>query len=252
MQKLILITGGSGKIGRVLVRNLLESGYAVATNSRSETGVASLIDEFSKFGSCFFGLQADLAGEGGPTRLARSLFDRGLQPFGLINNARNVDYLKPDEMGRISRTNFLSEFALDVVAPYELTMELADWQGSALRKVINVGSMYGSVAANPRLYDEPTRQSPIHYGVCKAALSHLTKELAVRLAPRNIQVNCVAFGGVEGRVDPAFLERYASLTPMGRMLQINEVTGPIEALLSDKFSAMTGHTMAVDGGWGIW
>lgn len=250
--KLILLTGGSGKVGRVLVRHLLESGYAVATNSRSEAGVASLIDEFSRFGPRFLGLRADLAGEDGPAGLARLLFDRKLEPYGLINNARSVDYLKPDEMGRISRTNFMSEFALDVVAPYELTMELADRQGSMLRKVINIGSIYGSVAANPRLYDEPLLQSPIHYGVCKAALSHLTKELAVRLAPRNIQVNCVAFGGIEGRVDSAFRERYASLTPMGRMLHENEVIGPIESLLSDKFSAMTGHTMAVDGGWGIW
>jgi NAD(P)-dependent dehydrogenase (short-subunit alcohol dehydrogenase family) len=102
------------------------------------------------------------------------------------------------------------------------------------------------------LYDDPVRQSPLQYGVCKAALSHLTKELAVRLAAKNIQVNCVAFGGIEGRVDPAFLARYAALNPMGRMLQENEVAGPIEALLSDGFSAMTGHTMAVDGGWGIW
>ena len=219
MEKLVFLTGGSGKIGRVLIAHLLAKGYRVATSSRSEAGMASLRDAFGETGGSFFCFQADLAEEGGPARLAQALREAELFPFALVNNARNVDYLNNGESGQASRTNFLNEFALDVIAPYELTMALADENGSRLRRVINIGSMYGSVAANPHLYEDPLRQSPIQYGVCKAALAQLTKELAVRLAPRDIQVNCVAFGGVEGRVDPAFLARYAKLSPMGRMLK---------------------------------
>ena len=81
---------------------------------------------------------------------------------------------------------------------------------------------------------------------------HLTKELAVRLARKNIQVNCIAFGGVEGRVNKGFQKRYASLSPIGRMLKDDEIAGPIDLLLSSEFSAMTGHTVAIDGGWTIW
>ena len=72
------------------------------------------------------------------------------------------------------------------------------------------------------------------------------------MAGRGIQVNCIAFGGVEGCVDDAFKERYARLCPMGRMLRDDEVAGPVDMLLSDHFSGMTGHVLAVDGGWGIW
>ena len=115
-----------------------------------------------------------------------------------------------------------------------------------------MGSMYGTVAANPHLYTDPTMQSPLHYGVAKAALMHLTKELAVRLVGKGIQVNCVAFGGVEGRVDDAFKQRYAQLCPMGRMLKDNEIAGPVEMLLSDRCSGVNGHTLLVDGGWSIW
>jgi NAD(P)-dependent dehydrogenase (short-subunit alcohol dehydrogenase family) len=125
-------------------------------------------------------------------------------------------------------------------------------KNSQLRRVVNIGSMYGTVAANTHLYTDPVGQSPLHYSVAKAALSHLTKELAVRLSKNSIQVNCVAFGGVEGRVDDAFKQRYAQLCPMGRMLREDEVVGPVDMLLSDKCSGVTGHTLAVDGGWSIW
>ena len=59
-------------------------------------------------------------------------------------------------------------------------MALAAVYDSKLGAVINIGSQYGLVAPNLSLYEDPERGSPLHYGVAKAALSHLTKELAVR------------------------------------------------------------------------
>lgn len=54
----------------------------------------------------------------------------------------------------------------------------------------------------------------MHYSVAKAALVHLTKEMATRLAKRQIQVNCVSYGGVQGRVNEEFEQRYAALAPL--------------------------------------
>ena len=92
----------------------------------------------------------------------------------------------------------------------------------------------------------------MHYGVAKAALGQLTRELAVRLSGRGIMVNCVAFGGVEGRVDDACRERYAKLCPSGRMLKEEELPGPVDLLLSSAGSGITGHVLFVDGGWTAW
>ncbi len=176
----------------------------------------------------------------------------GLRPDGLINNARSLDYLAVGADGMAARSNFLGELTLDVVVPYELVMALANMPSSRLRSVVNIGSQYGGVAPNLRLYDDPVRQSPVQYGVAKAALEHLTRELAVRLADRGIRVNCVAFGGVEGRVDEAFRKRYAALCPSGRMLGEHELPGPVDLLLSDDASAITGHVLRADGGWTAW
>lgn len=248
----ILLTGATGKFGKVLSRHFVTVGDTVIGTARSAQSLGCLSKTLGAGDKRFIGIVSDLAAEGGVERLVAELAGRNLYPDCLINNARSLDYLKAQYNGIVSRENFASEYVLDVVVPYELTMLLAKQDGSRLAKVVNIGSQYGSVAANPSLYDDPERQSPIHYGVAKAALVHLTRELAVRLAKQNVQINCVAFGGVEGRVDEAFRQRYANLCPMGRMLTEDELAGPLEIFLSAYSNGITGHTLMVDGGWTLW
>lgn len=248
----ILITGGSGKFGRTLVSHFLAAGERIIATCRTDESLEKLLTEYSIYDDRFVGVKSDLTENDAIALLREQLDAQDIRPDCLINNARSLTFLKIGEDGLVSRKNFSDEYLLDVVVPYELTMALVQQRGSQLRRVLNIGSQYGTVAANPLLYTDPITQSPLHYGVAKAALAHLTKELAVRLAGASIQVNCVAFGGVEGRVDEAFKQRYSQLCPMGRMLRDNEVVGPVDMLLSDKCSGITGHILAVDGGWGIW
>jgi NAD(P)-dependent dehydrogenase (short-subunit alcohol dehydrogenase family) len=250
--RIILLTGATGKFGKVLSRHFLAAGDTVVGTARSEESLEYLGKTLGDCDKRFIGIVSDLAAEGGVERLVAELASRSLYPDCLINNARSLDYLKAQDNGIVSRENFANEYVLDVVVPYELTMLLANQADSRLAKVVNIGSQYGSVAANPSLYDDPERQSPIHYGVAKAALVHLTRELAVRLAKQKVQINCVAFGGVEGRVDEAFMQRYASLSPMGRMLTEDELAGPVELLLSPHCHGIIGHTLMADGGWSLW
>jgi len=248
----ILITGGSGKFGRLLVQHFINKGDVVVATVRSETSLFEMYSAFAAHETQFIGVTCDLSMDRAADKLVEFLSSDGIYPDCLVNNARDLKLCQIQDDGLISRENFIGELLLDVVAPYELTMALAKQNGSRLRRVVNIGSQYGSVAANPGLYEKPLTQSPLHYGVAKAALAHLTKELAVRLAPDDIRVNCIAFGGVEGRVDSEFTKRYAKLSPLGRILKGSEVTGPVDMLLSEHFTAMTGHVLAVDGGWTIW
>lgn len=248
----ILITGGSGKFGKAMAKYFLAAGDRVLTTCRTTESLDKLTKEYKSFGEIFKVFKVDLTEDNSIASLLEQLDYLNIQPNCLVNNARSLNYLSVDQDGLVSRSNFTNEYLLDVVVPYELTMVLIRQKYSQLKKVVNIGSQYGTVAANPNLYIDPVKQSPLHYGVAKAALVHLTKELAVRLASREIQVNCIAFGGVEGRVDDAFKKRYAKLCPMGRMLRDDEVVGPVDMLLSDKCSGITGHVLAVDGGWSIW
>jgi NAD(P)-dependent dehydrogenase (short-subunit alcohol dehydrogenase family) len=224
----------------------------VIATARTENALDRIIKEHSNVGKKFTGLQVDLTTPGAIDSLCEQLSQKRLSPDCLVNSARSLDFLKVNDNGAISRENFSGEFLLDVIVPYELTMALVGQNGGRLKRVVNIGSQYGTVAANPHLYTDPIKQSPLHYSVAKAALAHLTKELAVRLAPQGVQVNCVAFGGVEGRSDADFKKRYQQLCPLGRMLRDEEVAGPVDMLLSDYCSGVTGHILAVDGGWSIW
>lgn len=252
MLRTILVTGGSGKFGNALLSHFLTDGDCVIATCRTDESLERLRAKYHAAGDKLLGIKADLTETGAITSLIDQINAHDLYPDCLVNNARSISFLKINQNGLVSRENFANEYLLDVIVPYELTMALTMQKGSQLRRVVNIGSIYGTVAANPRLYTDPIQQSPLQYSVAKAALAHLTKELAVRLAGNDIQVNCVAYGGVEGRVDETFKQRYAELCPLGRMLRDEEIVGPVDMLLSDKCSGITGHILAVDGGWSIW
>jgi NAD(P)-dependent dehydrogenase (short-subunit alcohol dehydrogenase family) len=173
-----------------------------------------------------------------------------LRPAHLVNNARDLANLRADASAS-QRAQWVAEYTLGVVVPVELSLALAESSDSALASVINISSIYGMVAANPALYGKPADRPPMHYGVTKAALLHLTKELAVRLAPK-VRVNAITYGGIEGRADDDFKHRYGSLTPLKRMMRPDEVFGPLEFLISDGATSVTGHNLVADGGWTLW
>jgi len=249
--RVVLLTGATGKLGRQLTAHLLDQGHRVIATGRSQESLTALQQFAGKTDNLVL-LQADFLAEETLTGFLERLLQLSVPPDVLINNARSVDTLKINEDGTVARQNFLNEFLMDVVIPYELTMGLHQLMPSQLRSVVNIGSIYGVVAANPLLYVDPVHDSPIQYSVAKAALAHLTRELAVRLAPQDIQVNCVAYGGVEGRVDNRFKAQYARLCPQGRMLDERDIVGPIDFLLSASSTAMTGQVLVVDGGWSVW
>lgn len=248
----ILITGATGRIGKVLVKHFLLSGDSVVGISRSRDSLSDLGRALGGLCENYYSISLDLTSPAASSDLQRQLDELNVYPDCLVNNARDVSSLSLEPDGTVSRDSFIGELTLDVVVPYELTTSLATVSRSRLRSVVNIGSQYGVVVPNLSLYKDPARDSPLHYGVAKAALHHLTKELAVRFAEKNIRINCVAFGGVEGRADEEFKERYAKLCPMARMLSESELAPPVDMLLSDTSSAITGITLVVDCGWSLW
>jgi NAD(P)-dependent dehydrogenase (short-subunit alcohol dehydrogenase family) len=196
------------------------------------------------------GIEVDLLDPAAGAKMDAAFAGNGERPTALINNARNLDFLKV-ENGVTSRANFTQEFVLGVAVPYELSLRWSGMDGS-LRNIINISSIYGIVPPNRALYDDGYTKSPVQYGVVKAAVIHLTRELAVRLAGHGVRVNCISYGGVEGRASPEFVARYAAMTPQRRMLQRAEVAGPVQFLLSEAAAGMTGHNLVYDGGFTVW
>jgi NAD(P)-dependent dehydrogenase (short-subunit alcohol dehydrogenase family) len=245
MNEAVLITGGTGKIGSRLVEHFHSLGRTVVFTSRSDENIAKTVAGRGNL----HGIKVDFRDDRAADTVVAALDSLGIGDVSLVNNARDLAALGVDEDGTVPADNWLAEYRIDVVLPYQLAVALAKRGG--LKKVVNISSMYGMSSFNPHLYDGPFRP-PLQYACAKAALIHLTKCLAVQFAPQKIAVNCVTYGGVEGRVDEAFKKRYATLCPMERMMSDDETVGSVDFLLSEKAAYITGQNIVVDGGWGIW
>ncbi len=245
MNDAILITGGTGKIGSRLVEHFHSLGRIVVFTSRSDENISKTIAGRERL----HGIKVDFTRESAAEEVVAALDRLGLDVSALVNNARDLAALGVEDDGTVPGVNWLAEYRIDVVLPYQLTRTLV--KKGTLRKVVNISSMYGMNSFNPHLYEGPFRP-PLQYACAKAALIHLTKCLAVQFAPQKIAVNCVTYGGVEGRVDDNFKKRYATLCPMERMMKDDETVGSVDFLLSERAAYITGQNIVVDGGWSIW
>ncbi|TNE78947.1 MAG: SDR family oxidoreductase [Bacteroidetes bacterium] len=243
----VLITGGTGNIGSRLVTDLLQDGNYVQFTSRTMDSAQKAMEKNQwNPGQC----KPVIVEFSNERALQDMLAQLDKYPDSIIHNARSLDTFKMDENGVIDSDSFQMEFFNGVIFPYQLTMQLA-LNGKDLKDVIFISSMYGNVAPTPALYTDFLKQSPVNYGVVKAAQIHLVKELAVRLAPK-IRVNAISYGGVEGRVDEEFKERYGKLVPTGRMLNHGDLYPPVRYILENSRLNITGENLKVDGGWTIW
>lgn len=252
MTETVVITGATGKLGAAIARHLAALGWQFVLTSRDAARCEPLAQELRAAGATVHAIALDLLDKDSTETLAARIADKGIAVTHVVSNARSLDTLKMDEAGLAPAKEFLDELAIDVVAPYRMLMAFVRDPRHDLRGVVTVGSQYGEVAPNPALYDGDLSRSPVQYGVAKAALHHMTRELSVRLAP-GVRVNCVAYGGFIGRTDAAFQKRYARLAPLGRMLTEADAGGPVAFLLDDAAAAaVTGHVLVADGGWSVW
>lgn len=249
MDNAVLVTGGTGLIGRSIVSALLRENRAVVITSRSEGEPSEL---WGVIGTPkLLQIRVDLMADTATAVVMQALRENGVRVTQIVHAARSLDSLATSPDASSAPESLRAEFELQVVLPYRLVLSIDQAEEHSLESVVLIGSQYGLVAPNSNLYARDLSKSPIQYGLSKAALHHLAKELAVRLAPR-VRVNAVAFGGFQGRANQDFVDRYSSMIPSGRMLLAEEAAGPVLFLLSDASSSVTGTVLVADDGWTVW
>ncbi len=116
--------------------------------------------------------------------------------------------------------------------------------------IINISSLYGRLSPKHFIYSDYTK--PIGYSMSKSSVVLMTKYLATYYAP-NFRINAVVLGGVhDDKFQPDFYTNYNKNVPMGRMMNIDEVTSVFDFLLNDKSTYVTGTEILIDGGWNAW
>ena len=243
---LVILTGVSGVIGKILSENLLAEGWDVLGITKTEKSSLKM-NKIYKDNPKFKSIAIDLCADKFEEKIEKTL-SNSKKIYGIIHNARDISNLKLASSGLTDEKEFINEFSLAITSPYKISMSLKNY---GLKRIIFISSQYGIVAPNPNLYMDKLLNSPIQYGVAKAAQIHLVKELAVRLSDENILVNAIALGGIEGRTSNIFKEKYSQCLPIKRMLHDYEIVPAVNFLLDPKNTASNGSTVIVDGGWTI-
>lgn len=232
-----IITGASRGIGLATARALSSAGANVVVTSRSQQSAEAAA---AQLGGNAIGIGAHATDE----HAAQQCIDSTIKRFGrldiLINNVgTNPSYgpIVEQDYARFAKT-----FDVNLWAPILWTSVAARaWLTEHGGVVVNIASIGGmGVEANLGVYN-----------ASKAALIHLTKQLALELSPR-IRVNAIAPGLVRTKLAEALVRdnesRLSAVTALGRIGEPDDIGSAIVFLASDAASWVTGETFVIDGG----
>jgi NAD(P)-dependent dehydrogenase (short-subunit alcohol dehydrogenase family) len=255
--RVAVVTGGAGHIGAAICDTLAELGARIAIVDISEEpliNVSKRIEDKYSIETIF--LSADLANEQSVKNIPQYVLDKFDQLDILVNCAAFVGSsdLKGWVSPFIEQKSEAWRLALEVnlTAPFILTQACSNaLKRSEHGSVINIGSIYGLVGPDIRLYEGTNMGNPAAYSASKGGLLQLTRWLATVLAPQ-IRVNSITPGGI-GRDQPEiFRRRYIDRTPLRRMGMEEDIKGAIAYLAGDLSAYVTGQNIVIDGGWTIW
>ena len=245
--RVILVTGGGGHLGRAMVQALAGAGAKVAVMGRNPDRLEQVRSLLGERAEQLHIQPGDVTKDADRTAWIAQISRHWGRIDGLVNNA----YGGPAQQG--AEDAYAYAYRLTVTAAAELVEAARPWlKRSPGASVVNIASMYGMVSPDPAVYRAaPQYHNPPHYGPAKAALLQWTRYMARHLAADAISPGPFPDPTVQ-EASPSFIGELERKTPLGRIGQPAELAGALVFLLSGASSYVTGHNLVVDGGWTSW
>jgi Tropinone reductase 1 len=244
-EKKAIITGGTKGIGLAIAEEFLELGAEIVIVARDKNLISEKLNKWNSNGLRAFGFSRDLSLAEERKKLLSEVSEIWTEFNFLINNVgtnirrKSIEFTK-EEYEKILSTNLISTFEL-----CRLFYPFLNNSGNA--SVVNMTSVAGITHLRTG--------SP--YGMSKAAIDQLTRNLSVEWAADNIRVNSIAPWYIDTPLveklmnDEKYFNEVISRTPMKRIGKPREVASLAAYLCMEESSYITGQTIAVDGGFTI-
>ncbi len=233
----VLITGAAGGIGQALVHTFSEAGYRILATDQYDRS-ACTDGEYLPIDLDRYAGDEQYAGEFN-ANVALVVQEKGLR--ALINNAA-TQQLAPTE--RVSRQSWEATLRTNLSAPFFLTQALLPQLESAGGAVVNISSIHAT----------QTKPEFVAYATSKAALSALTRNLAVDLGDK-VRINAIEPAAVETAMlvegfegKPGMLEQLREFHPLQRLATPQEIAQLALFLCSDEASFLHGTCISASGG----
>ena len=255
--RVAVVTGGGGHIGGAICDTLAELGANIAVFDVNEEACSDTVHRVKEtYGVDALPLPMDLSED----QMAGKAVKTVLKQLGRLDILVNCAALTgtselegwsvpfPDQRSDA----WTKAMEIGLTAPFLLAQACAGaLAASGHGSVINLGSIYGIVGPDMRMYEGTSMGNPAAYAASKGGLLQLTRWLATVMAPQ-IRVNAISPGGVWRNQPDKFHRAYLSRTPLGRMAKEEDIKGAVAFLASDLSAYVTGQNLVIDGGWTAW
>jgi NAD(P)-dependent dehydrogenase (short-subunit alcohol dehydrogenase family) len=245
LDRVALITGAGAGIGRATAFAFARDGMSVCVTDLDRDRAIAVTDEIKRGGGTAISAALDVSDEEQAVRVVSNVIAQLGSLDVLVNNAgigarmATVD-LSSERWDRVLDVSLNGTFYCAKAAAKHM---IAQRHGA----IVNVASIMGLSGGG--LYPNPA------YHAVKGALVNLTRAWALEWAPYAIRVNAVAPAFVRTALveplmaDPAMRQAIIDATPLGRLVEPDEVAAAIVFLASEQAAMITGHTLPIDGGW---
>ncbi|MCT7495761.1 oxidoreductase [Aliarcobacter cryaerophilus] len=252
--KVVVITGGAGLIGKEFVKAVIENGgIAIIADINEQIGEEvkeNLSKELNTTNIDF--IKLDITSKNSLSECINYLDNKYQKIDALVNNAypRNKNYGK--DFFEVEYSDFVENTGLNLGGYFTASQQFAQYfKSQGYGNIVNISSIYGVVAPKFEVYENTTMTMPVEYAAIKSGLIHLTKYMAKYFKSMNIKVNALSPGGILNSQPEAFLEKYKENCLNKGMLDNSDLKGTLVYLLSDMSRYVNGQNIIVDDGFSL-
>jgi NAD(P)-dependent dehydrogenase (short-subunit alcohol dehydrogenase family) len=251
-EKVVVITGGAGLLGREFSRAAAANGATVVLTDIDEAAAEEAAARIRKNGGRVESALLNIGNIESIEAVIADLHRRHGRIDAVVNNAypRNRNYGR--HLEDVEYADFCENVQLHLGGYFLVAQRFAHYfKGQGGGSIVNLASVYGLMAPRFEIYEGTSMTMPVEYAAIKAGVIQLTRYFAQYYKRSGIRCNALAPGGVRDAQPESFMARYYAHGGTKGMLAPEDVSGALIFLLSEAARYVTGQVLVVDDGFSL-